>query len=324
MKSPDFWQSREAPMARLLAPLGWVYAVVTTWRLAHGHPWKAPIPVICVGNLTAGGAGKTPIVRDLALRLKARGRNPGILSRGHGGTTRGPLKVDLARHTAALVGDEPLLLAQYAPCWIAGDRAEGARAMAGGGIDVIVMDDGLQNPSLAQDLRIIVADGATGFGNGRAIPAGPLREQVAAGIARADALIVTGEDRCDLVKSFSKRIKCLQTTVTIRDGLLSSGRPLIAFAGIGRPEKFRATLIAAGANIAAFQEFADHHPYTESELKALAAGAKQLSAELVTTEKDWMRLNAEWRSRIKAVAIDVVWRDEVALTALLDRVAQNG
>ena len=311
-------------MARILAPLGWIYAEVTAWRLAHAHPWRAPVPVICVGNLTAGGAGKTPIVRDLALRLKARGRSPGILSRGHGGTARGPLKVDPAHHTVALVGDEPLLLARYAPCWIAGDRAEGARAMAADGIDVIVMDDGLQNPSLAQDLRIIVADGATGFGNGRAIPAGPLREQVDAGIARADALIVTGEDRCDLVKSFSNRIKCLQTAVTIRDGLLSSGRPLIAFAGIGRPGKFRATLIASGANIAAFQEFADHHPYNEGELKTLAAGANQLGAELVTTEKDWMRLTAEWRGRIKAVAIDVVWRDEAALTALLDRIVQNG
>ena len=196
--------------------------------------------------------------------------------------------------------------------------------MAADGVDVIVMDDGLQNPSLLQDLRIIVADGEIGFGNGRPIPAGPLREQVAAGIARADALIVMGEDRCHLIKSYSNQIKCLQATVTSRDSLLSSGRPLLAFAGIGRPEKFRTTLIAAGANIAAFHAFGDHHPYSESELKALAADATQLSAELVTTEKDWMRLTAEWRSRIKAIEIDVLWRDEAVLTALLDGILKSG
>jgi len=227
-----------------------------------------------------------------------------------------------ARHATALVGDEPLLLARAAPCWVARDRAQGARAMVADGIDVILMDDGLQNTSLAQDVRIIVADGATGFGNGRPIPAGPLREQVEAGIARADALIVTGDDHCRLNDSFSSRIKVLQTSVTLRHGLPS--RALMAFAGIGRPEKFRATLAAAGADIAAFQTFADHHAYSEGELESLAATADQLGAELVTTEKDWMRLNAGWRNRIKAIEIDVAWRDESAIAALLDRIVQNG
>jgi tetraacyldisaccharide 4'-kinase len=315
MKSPDFWQDRGAPLGYLLAPLGWAYAGVTAWRLAHGNPWKAPVPVICVGNLTAGGAGKTPIVGDLTRRLRAAGRNAGILSRGYGGTALGPLKVDPALHDAALVGDEPLLLAQGAPCWVAKDRAAGAKAMVADGVDVIVMDDGLQNPSLVQDLAIIVADGATGFGNGRAIPAGPMRESIEAGIERARALIVSGDDRSALIERFSNRIKILQTSVTIREPLPSA--PLLAFAGIGRPEKFQATLAEAGAKIAAFQAFADHHAFTSAELSALSNRAGELGAQLVTTEKDWVRLNAEWRSRIKPIAIDIVWNDEAGIAALL-------
>ena len=322
MKSPAFWENPGSPLGWLLAPLGWAYAGTTAWRLAHGRPWKAPVPVICVGNLTAGGAGKTPIVRDLARRLKAGGRNVGILSRGYGGTEQGPLKVDPARHGARMVGDEPLLLARDAPCWIARDRAAGAKAMVADGIDIIVMDDGLQNPSLIKDLSIIVVDGATGFGNGRAIPAGPLREAVEAGIRRADTLIVTGDDRRGLLGNFSNKIRTLQASVSIQGGVPAG--PLFAFAGIGRPEKFRATLSGAGANIAGFEAFADHHAYSAAELSGLESRARALRAELVTTEKDWVRLNAEWHSRIKALAIDVVWRDEAGITALLERFTRHG
>jgi tetraacyldisaccharide 4'-kinase len=322
MKSPAFWQNPDSPLGWLLAPLGWAYAETTAWRLAHSQPWRAPVPVICVGNLTAGGAGKTPIVRDLARRLKAARRNVGVLSRGYGGTEQGPLKVDPELHSASLVGDEPLLLARDAPCWIASDRAAGAKAMAADGIDVIVMDDGLQNPSLSRDLAIVVVDGATGFGNGRAIPAGPLRETVEAGIRRADALIVVGDDRHGLVQRFSNRITTLQTTVSVRESLPAG--PLLAFAGIGRPEKFRATLGQAGARIAGFQAFADHHAFSDAELAGLAARAHESGAELATTEKDWVRLDAEWRSRIKAIEIDIVWREEAAISALLHRFAHNG
>jgi len=322
MKSPAFWQSPGSPLGWLLAPLGWAYAGTTAWRLAHGRAWKAPVPVICVGNLTAGGAGKTPIVRDLARRLKAQGRNVAILSRGYGGTKQGPLRVDPARHGAGMVGDEPLLLARDAPCWIARDRAAGAKAMAADGIDIIVMDDGLQNPSLFKDLSIVVADGATGFGNGRAIPAGPLRETVEAGVRRADALIVTGDDGQDLVAKFSSQIRTLQTSVSLQDSLPAG--PLLAFAGIGRPEKFHATLTEAGANIAAFEAFADHHVYGAAELNSLASRAGDLGAALVTTEKDWVRLDPEWRSRIKAIAIGVAWRDEAGIATLLERFTRHG
>lgn len=322
MKSPAFWQDAGSPLGWLLAPLGWTYAAVTAWRLAHTRSWRAPVPVICVGNLTAGGAGKTPIVRDFARRLKASGRNVGVLSRGYGGRARGPLKVDPARHRADDVGDEPLLLAQDAPCWVARDRVAGAKAMIADGIDLIVMDDGLQNPGIAQDLAVIVADGAAGFGNGRAIPAGPLRETIEAGIRRAAALIVSGDDRSGLVDRFSGQIRILKAAVAIRDDLPPA--PLLAFAGIGRPEKFRATLANAGGNVVAFQSFADHHPYSQSELGALLNDASRLGAVLVTTEKDWIRLDPEWRSRIRPVAIDVVWSDEAAVTEVLGHVTNHG
>jgi tetraacyldisaccharide 4'-kinase len=322
MKSPAFWQDRTAPLGWLLVPLGWAYAGVTAWRLARGHAWKAPVPVICIGNLTAGGAGKTPIVRDLARRLKADGWNVGILSRGYGGTVQGPIKVDPALHDAGTVGDEPLLLVVDAPCWIAKDRAAGARAMTGDGIDLILMDDGLQNPSLNKDLSIIVVDGETGFGNGRAIPAGPLRETVEAGLAHADALIVSGDDKTRIRDRFSNCIKVLQTSVAVRNYLPSG--PLLAFAGIGRPEKFRTSLIEAGASLADFISFADHHAYTRIELEGLARRADALGAQLVTTEKDWVRLDTEWRSRIKAIEIDIIWHDDAALTALLSRFRKNG
>ncbi len=324
MKAPAFWNSRVALLGRLLAPAGWLYAEATAWRLAHGRPWRAPVPVICVGNLTSGGAGKTPIVRDLALRLRKQGLNAGILSRGYGGRERGPLEVDPACHDAARVGDEPLLLARDVPCWIAADRAEGARAMVAAGVDVIVMDDGLQNPSLVQDLRLIVVDGAVGFGNGRAIPAGPLREHIRDGIARADAIVFIGNDETGVVSDYSSRLNILQAITKIEDSHCLSGKRLLAFAGIGRPEKFRTSLTEADAEVAAFHAFADHHPYSDAELNSLAAQAEALGAQLVTTQKDWVRLNEIWQSKIKAIPIVVVWKNEDVLTALLAKLAHRG
>jgi tetraacyldisaccharide 4'-kinase len=314
MKAPAFWQSPEALPGRLLAPLGWLYAEATAWRLAHGKGWRAPVPVICVGNLTAGGAGKTPIVRDLARRLVHRGLHPAILSRGYGGSEQGPLKVDPDRHDTSQVGDEPLLLAREAPCWIARDRADGARAMAADGAGIILMDDGLQNPDLIQDLRLIVVDGETAFGNGHAIPAGPLREHIDAGIKRADAMIVVGEDRHDLVRRYSGQIHILRSSAHIQPSELAGRKRLVAFAGIGRPEKFRSSLIAAGADMAEFRAFADHHPYSGAELTALADRATHLGADLVTTEKDWVRL----------IRLSVAWDDENALTSLLAGLAHHG
>lgn len=320
MNAPAFWDNPDSVLGMVLSPLGWLYAGATAWRLAHAQPWTAPVPVICVGNLTAGGAGKTPVVRDVAARL----RNPAILSRGYGGRETGPLRVDPARHAAADVGDEPLLLARDAICWIAADRAEGAKAAVSDGAQIIVMDDGLQNPGLSQDLRLIVVDGGAGFGNRRPIPAGPLREAIAGGIARAHALIVVGEDRQGLTREFSHRLPVLGARLEPREAQIWFDARVIAFAGIGRPEKFRATLAEIGADIAGFHGFADHHPYRDAELEALTAEAEAKHATLVTTEKDWVRLSSEWRARIQPVEVTLGWDDEAAIEALLNRVVPRG
>jgi len=324
MNAPAFWDDPNSGLAMLLSPLSRLYAGATAWRLAHARPWTASVPVICVGNLTAGGAGKTPVVRDLAARLASRGHRPAILSRGYGGRQRGPLKVDPAGHSALDVGDEPLLLAGDAQCWIAADRAEGAKAATANGAQIIVMDDGLQNPALNQDLRLIVIDGMAGFGNRCAIPAGPLRESIAGGTARAHAMIVIGEDRHGLAREFGHRLPVLGARLEPRDAHRWSGVRVVAFAGIGRPEKFRATLAEIGADIGGFHRFADHHFYRNAELQTLAAEAERLSATLVTTEKDWVRLPPEWRARIEPVKVTLAWDDAAAIDALLDRVARHG
>ena len=324
MKAPSFWQDRQAPAGRLLAPLGWVYGAATRWRLAHAHPWRAPIPVICIGNLTAGGTGKTPIVRDLAARLVRSGHCPGILSRGHGGSARGPVRVDPECHSAAEVGDEPLLLARNAPCWISIDRAAGARAIAAAGSDAILMDDGFQHPTLVQDLKILVVDGETGFGNGRLIPAGPLRERIADGLERANAVIIMGEDRANIAPAISGRTLVLHAALRSPLAGQLGGQRLLGFAGIGRPEKFRTTLGEAGAEIVGFHSYADHHPYSERTLEGLAAEAVRAGARLATTEKDWVRLPPHWRERIRAIPVAVRWEDEAATDTLLARATARG
>jgi tetraacyldisaccharide 4'-kinase len=324
MKTPDFWQDPDSILSRLLSPLGWAYAEATRWRLARARSWRAPVPVVCVGNLTAGGAGKTPVVRDIAARLTQLDWRPSILSRGYGGSEAGPLRVDPTRHTASEVGDEPLLLSVEAPCWIGADRVLSARAAIAEGAGILVMDDGLQNPHLVQDLRLIVVDGPFGFGNGRAIPAGPLREYVGQGIGRADALIVIGPDDRHVGRYLQGRLPILCASLALNDAAELSGERLVAFCGIGRPEKFRASLIESGADLARFHPFADHHPFAMPELEALAAEADRLDAALVTTEKDWVRLSPLWRGRIRALPVHIAWQDEAALLRLFERVRIHG
>jgi len=324
MRPPAFWSDPGAIVGRLLAPLGWLYQEVTRQRLAGATPWRAPVPVVCVGNLTAGGSGKTPVARDLAARLLRAGKAPHVLSRGYGGRATGPLRVDPAFHGAAEVGDEPLLLARDAPAWIAADRAAGARAIAAAGGGTIVLDDGLQNPTLAQDLRIVVIDGESGFGNGRGIPAGPLRERVDRGLARADAVVLIGDDRGSVAPRVPPGKPVLRARIEPRMPGALAGVRVLGFAGIGRPEKFRATLAAAGAEIAAFRAFADHHPFGARELARMAADAERMGAMLVTTEKDQVRLPPDWRGRVRAVPVVVRWEDERAVDALLAGLGRGG
>lgn len=324
MRAPDFWTD-DGALATLLAPLGTGYDLAGRLRRALAHPASVGIPVVCVGNLVAGGAGKTPVAIALIEALGARGCKVQCLTRGYGGRVSGPHRVDPARDTAARVGDEALLLARAAPTWVARDRAAGARAAATAGAEVIVMDDGFQNPSLAKDLSLVVIDGAYGFGNGRVMPAGPLRETVPGGLARAEAVVVLGPERRDLGARLDARPDGGPALLTARlaprpGSERLAGRTVLAFAGIGRPEKFFATLADLGAKVVETRAFPDHHAYAPAEIESLRARAAALDACAVTTEKDAVRLSSELREGIEVLAVAVEWREPEALDALLDRV----
>ena len=315
MRAPDFWHREPAGLiAELLSPVGAALDAAGRLRRAVVRPYRAPVPVICVGNLVAGGSGKTPVALSIAGRLAERGIANAIVMRGYGGRLAGPVRVDPRTHDAASVGDEALLAAEQTTCWIARDRAAGVRAAVAEGALAVVLDDGFQNPSVAKDFSLVVIDAAYGFGNGRLMPAGPLREHVAAGLARADAAIVLGDDAPP--PSVRGQI-VLRATLEPKSADRFVGAKLIAFAGIGRPEKFFATLRTLGADLAGTRAFPDHHPYRDAELAALRHEAASAGARLVTTRKDWVRLKSAQRDNIEVLNVTLRWDDPEALDALL-------
>jgi tetraacyldisaccharide 4'-kinase len=316
MKAPDFWRE-DGLLPTLLSPLSLGLRAGAAFRRLTARHYDAPVPVICVGNLIAGGAGKTPVAIALGARLATHGKTVHFLSRGYGGRETGPLRVDPARHTARDVGDEPLLLAATAPSWIARDRGAGAKAAAEAGAQVIVMDDGFQNPGIGKDLSIVVVDGGYGFGNRRVMPAGPLREPLAAGLDRADAVVLMEPDTIGVAKTLPTRLPLLRATLAPgRTGGLSD-RPVFAFAGIARPEKFFATLEDLGAIVAGRQAFADHHAYSDADIAALLAAAENCGAVPVTTEKDAIRLPASVREKVEVLPVSLRWQDDKTVESLL-------
>lgn len=326
MQPPRFWYGAEgresAPMLQLLAqPLSWIYGAVTASKIRNATPEAVAAAVICIGNLPVGGTGKTPVVRTVRAALAATGVHAATLSRGHGGRLAGPLKVDATAHAAADVGDEPLLHARDGAAWIARDRVAGARAMIADGVKAIVMDDGFQNPALAKDLSVLVFDAEAGAGNGRIVPAGPLRESLTAGLARADAVVLMGAptgggDQTPLTRALSAFKGPVLRATLAPTGAPPEG-PLVAFAGIGRPLKFYDTLTALGATVVDAISFADHHPYRAADLKRLREHAAAHGARLITTEKDLVRLPPEARADILALPVTARFDDPAALHALL-------
>ena len=330
MAEPSFWQMRHNPLSLALTPLAWLYGGLEAARrrLTHAqHPGK---PVICVGNLTAGGAGKTPTVRWLAEKIAAQGHQPAILSRGYGGSEKGPLKVDRQTHHATHVGDEPLMLAADWPVYIGADRMQSLRLAVQDGADVLIKDDGFQNPSLAHHFNLIVVDGASGLGNQRLLPSGPMRQPLSVALERLDALLVIGEARhhslaflMDAVEAFGKPIFHGRVQATGH----GSGK-VHGFCGIARPQKFQASLVAQGYEIDGFTSFADHHDFTEAEAATLLAHDKPL----ITTEKDMARLQGapaeSARARLAAeaavlpIALEIA--DEAALLAAISRAITDG
>jgi tetraacyldisaccharide 4'-kinase len=316
MRAPDFWRHRGLAAA-LLSPLGALYGVSVALKAKLSKPFDPGLPVICVGNLTAGGSGKTPVAIAIAERLRARAEKPFFLTRGYGGSERGPAMATRA-HSAAQMGDEALLLARAAPTIVASDRAAGARLAKEKGATVLVMDDGHQNFALRKSLSLVVVDAETGFGNGFQIPAGPLREPVTQGLARADAVVLMGDGTPDL-GGFSGPVLRARLTV---DGRAFAGKPVFAFAGIGRPEKFVASLEASGADVVGSCFFDDHHPYTEDEIVELRAIAG--AAQLVTTEKDFVRLSVAQREGIRLLKAAAAFDKPDMRDALLDRARGGG
>ncbi len=325
MRAPNFWQSR-GPLAQFLRPLGAVTARLTARRVAQGG-LRLSIPVICVGNINAGGTGKTPTVIALIEEFRAGQTAAMIVSRGYGGRMAGPVLVDPARHSAADVGDEPLLLSAFAPVIVARDRAAGAQLAQERGAQVIVLDDGLQNPSLVKDLSIVVVDASVGFGNGLCLPAGPLREPVAAGLARADVVLSIGDAaaQADFAARWAKQIAPLPLVTGALEPLSMGadwqGAKVIAFAGIGRPEKFFATLRGLGANLIRAEALGDHAALPDALLSRLMAEARGAGADLVTTEKDAVRLPPRFRAEVLTLPVRLRLNNPAALHAALDKLS---
>lgn len=322
MRPPKFW-SADRPgfcgraAAVVLAPLGALYGAITAYRAARPSTWRAPVPVICIGNVVMGGAGKTLVCIDLARRLREGGHTPHVLLRGYGGSLQGPALVDANTHSVAETGDEALLLARAAPTWVGRDRTATAKCATEAGATVILMDDGFQNPALAKTVSLLVIDGTFGFGNNRVFPAGPLREPVQGAVVRADALVVIGGESAPFAALIPA---CPTFTATIAPDagpVALDGKPVFAFAGIGRPEKFFQTLHAAGAEIRRTVAYPDHHVFSAAELTALIADAAAAGCTVVTTAKDHVRLPAQLRDRITAVPVHLEWSDADAVARFI-------
>ncbi|OSQ39595.1 tetraacyldisaccharide 4'-kinase [Thalassospira mesophila] len=323
MHAPDFWQNNGF-LARALAPLSRLWRAGAAWKAATTPAFHPGCKVICLGNFTVGGAGKTPSAQAIQAILRDLGHSPHFLSRGYGGTISGPHRVDLTTDTATQVGDEPLLLARCGPTWISRDRACGARAIKSAGADVIIMDDGLQNPSVIKDFAIVVIDGATGFGNGRVMPAGPLRETTQSGFSKVAAAIIIGPDQTGISQRIPAHVAVFSAQICAQNPDEFTGQNVVAFAGIGRPEKFYQSLRDCNANIVAARDFADHHMYKPGEIQDLQGLAQQHGAHLVTTEKDLVRLPLALQHDIKTLRIALEFDDLHGIKEIIKTVFANG
>jgi len=326
MQAPKFWYRSRSWQAVLLSPFGALYAWATARRQKNARPTRVDIPVICIGNLNVGGTGKTPTTIALAQLLSARGIAVHIVSRGYGGSLLAVTQVDPRIHTADETGDEPLLMAAFAPTWVANERVAAARAAQNAGADVILLDDGFQDPSLTKDLTIIVVDAARGFGNGCCLPAGPLREPVHVGLKRANAVISIGEaeEQSKFREKYTNRVCCIKhlsaSLKPIEMGMPWAKGRYLAFAGIGDPEKFFATLRGLGAPLVRTVALDDHQKLARPMIQRLMKEAQFMNAQLVTTEKDAARLPADLRSGILSLPVRLEFDDANALETLLEPV----
>jgi len=327
MRPPLFWfvsPGRLAWQSRVRMPFARLAAWMTARRVAkQGYMPKAK--VICVGNLNMGGTGKTPTV--IAVLQRMSDASVHVVSRGYGGVLIGPVQVDPKVHSAEDVGDEPLLIAAFATVWVAKDRAAGVRAAEAAGAEVVILDDGFQNPSVVKDVSVVVVDAGVGFGNGCVAPAGPLREPVDVGVSRADLVLAIGnaDERRQFLAYWNKSLALpvLEGTLEpLRTGMDWTGAKVLAFAGIGRPGKFFATLRDLGADVVQGQALDDHQPLTDALMMRLEAEAKLRGAQLVTTEKDAVRLPASFRQKVVTLPVRLEVEDWTALDELIDDISK--
>lgn len=331
MRAPEFWSRRDSLLPLLLAPLSALYDIGSQARMALTSPREAPIPIVCVGNAVVGGAGKTPCAMALVARLRALGADAHCVSRGYGGCLTGPTRVDLSSHSSDETGDEPLLLARAAPTWVAKDKYAGARAAAEAGADVVVLDDGLQNPTLKKDLSCLVIDALSGVGNGRVLPAGPLREPLQRALSRVEAAIVldgtgSGDDGGwpELLDRINENVPVFRAQlVPTVETLFLTERPVVAFAGLGNPDKFFALLRNMGCDVVETHAFPDHHRFTPDELMHLVERAAAQNARPVTTAKDAVRLPDEARTMIDVAEVVVEFENAPGIDSLLKSVVHK-
>ena len=300
MQAPKFWDKKNSLLSKILSPAGKVYAWMVAHRLAHHRPYQAKIPVICVGNISVGGTGKTPVCIALLNLLEQHQYTPWFLNHGYQATQKSVL-VNSRSHSALDVGDEALLFAQFAPTIVDNARARGAQLAEKLGASLLIMDDGFQNPTLVKTFSFVVVDGIKGFGNERVLPAGPLRESVLKGLKRADAVVLAGTDKWG-VQNYLKENKIDLPLLTGKfipdkqDLKKISNRPVFAFAGLGNPQKFFDMLVAEGIQVVGTQKFPDHYFYTRFDIEDLKKKAQ--GALLVTTTKDWVKVPPEMCSGI--------------------------
>lgn len=323
MREPAFWYRPRSPTSHLLSPLGALYGAITARRMAR-KGFDAGIPVLCVGNYHVGGAGKTPTVLALTKLLRELGETPVVLSRGYGGRLHGPVMVDRERHTASDIGDEPLMMVRDVPVAVARDRLDGVALAKSQAATVILMDDGFQNPLLLKDASLIVIDSERGLGNGKVFPAGPLRAPLKPQLSRTDALVLIGDGHAadDVAIEIAAREKPVLRARLKPDADAVAqlfGKPVLAFAGIGDPERFFRSLRADGVEVARTRPFADHHMFSQPELAALAADAQREQLMLVTTEKDLARLRGRdgVPDGIVPFAVQLEFDDPAALRQLI-------
>ena len=322
MKTPSFWHA-DGFIPKLLEPLAQLYKCLSFLERSLRSKTKIDVPVLCIGNLVSGGAGKTPIALSIGQKLNAK-HNISFLTRGYGGIEAGPIEVNPDEHSSYEVGDEALILSEVGPTWVSRNRIAGAIAAKNAGFEIVIMDDGFQHTSLVKTLSFVIIDGPYGFGNGRLIPAGPLREPIYSGLKRADIIVLVGEVNPSIIELLPNNKPLLRASLVPAEmGTQLSNNNVIGFAGIGRPTKFLETLEKMGLNIIDFVAFPDHYRFRESEIRELYEKATEVDAILVTTFKDMKRVPKNVAHLCQPIGITVVWEDDNEIQQLLDSVILN-